>query len=53
MLELDATGGPATKVTLPSDFITGLVIRRVLISALVDERAHIETPPASLIEQAS
>jgi len=52
MVELAAATGPATKRTVPSDFVTGVTIARVLLSAFVEERVHVEAPLALPTEHA-
>lgn len=47
IVELAATAGPAIKVTVPSDFITGVAMERVLISAFRELKVHVETPEVS------
>jgi len=46
-----ASGAPAMKTTLPSDFATGVTIANVLVSAFVDASVHVETPLALPMEQ--
>ncbi len=53
ILDVAIAAAPGVNTTVPSDLVTGLVIRRVFVSDLVDENEHTATPPASLIEQAS
>lgn len=52
IVEVAATGEPATKVTLPSVLFTGDVMARVFISAVVEASVQVETPDASVTEQA-
>lgn len=49
--ELAATGEPAVKMTVPSAFTTGVAIERVLVSAFVEERLHVEIPNDEVAEQ--
>ncbi len=51
MLELAATIGPAVKTTVPSAFVNGEVMERVLVSAFVDLRVQVEIPEAFVAEQ--
>jgi hypothetical protein len=50
MLEFAATAAPDWKTTVPSDFVTGVTIERVLVSAVVDARVQVETPAVVLEE---
>ncbi len=51
MLEFAATIAPAVKTTVPSAFVKGAVIERVLVSALVDFRVQVEIPEVFVGEQ--
>ena len=42
---------PGLKVTVPSDFETGVAIESVLTSALVEDRVQVEIPEAFVTEQ--
>ena len=52
MLEFAATTGPGAKTTVPPVRLTGLVSESVLVSAVVEERVHVEIPLELLLEQA-
>lgn len=52
MVEVVADTGPALKVTLPPNFVTGVAIERAFTSALVEDNVQVETPLALLAEQA-
>ncbi len=52
MSEFAAAGEPGEKVTTPSAFVTGVTMDKVLASALVEERVHVETPEALVAEHA-
>lgn len=51
IFEFAATGVPAVKITVPSDFVTGAVIERVFVSALNEVRVQVDTPEAFVTEQ--
>ena len=51
ILELAATGVPAVNVTVLPVLITGVIIERVLTSAVVESRVQVEAPVASVTEQ--
>jgi hypothetical protein len=48
--EFAAAAAPPVNVTVPSVFVTGVVMLRVLISALVDCKVHVEDPLESVDE---
>lgn len=50
IVELAATAPAAVKTTSVPAFTNGVAIERVLVSAKVDERVHVETPDASETE---
>jgi predicted anti-sigma-YlaC factor YlaD len=52
IVELAATATPDVKTTVPSALVNGALIDRVLVSALVELRAHVETPEAFETEHA-
>lgn len=52
IVEVTLEAAPAVKVTVPSDFATGVTIARVFTSALVDFTVHVATPEAFVIPQA-
>ncbi len=52
MVEVATAGAPAVKVTVPSALTIGVVMERVFTSALVEVNVQIESPAASVAEQA-
>jgi hypothetical protein len=52
ILEFAATAAPAVKTTVPPALTTGVAIERVFDSALVEVNVQVDTPLASLEEQA-
>jgi hypothetical protein len=51
MLELAETGEPPIKMAVPPVFATGVRRLRVLTSAFVDFRVHVDKPVAFVAEQ--
>jgi hypothetical protein len=52
IVDVATAGEPAIKVTVPSDFTTGVTIERVFTSAFVELIVQVETPLALVTEQA-
>jgi len=46
MVDVEATTAPAVKITVPSDFTTGVAMERVFVSALVEASVQVEIPEA-------
>ena len=51
MVEFTIDAPAAVKVTLPSDFTTGVAIANVFTSAFKEERVQVDTPEAFVEEQ--
>lgn len=52
MLELAATGAPAINTTLPPALMTGVVIARFFVSALVEAKVQTALPATFVTPQA-